>query len=174
MSYVEPTTVKIKFRSETRSLISEVEFDRMDCGPVAPAGLYWDPSGGLEQLALELHRVTKRNGLCFTFETFGFKGELPGKDTKLYYRGWWLEEAMDAALDKENVWELLDYPDDGTDSQCLFTWETICSYRELSRGWKSRYGWATEAAYTQHILRDEYGLQEYADANSQFERYGQS
>ncbi len=98
----------------------------------------------------------KKEGLCYTFETFGFENALPNDNVELYYRGWWLDEAMDAILDRGIEWKLRDYPDNGCDSQCLFTWTTICSYCEYSRGWQSKYGWITEQAYSNHIERDIY------------------
>ena len=174
MRYLEPVTIKIKARGDARSVVSEIEFDRMDQGPVAPAGLYVKQNGRPENLALELHRILQNDGLCYTFETFGFEGALPNDNVELYYRGWWLEEAMDAIFDEDNKWKLQNYPDDGSDSQCLFSWNTICSYCTYSRGWHSKYGWITEKAYLDHIEQDVYGLREYVEENSKFTRFGKT
>jgi hypothetical protein len=136
-----------------------VEFDRMDIGPVAPAGLYVDPKSGNEKF--QLHRVVDNEGLVFTFETFNRTHPLPRVGEVFSYRGWWIPAAMEAALDVGVKWEKKKYPDNGNHDHCLFSWETIASYAECNEGYFSeKYGWITCDSYEKFIEGDIYHLRD--------------
>ena len=168
MKYSEPETVEFSTERRGNVIRSEVFFDRMDAGPVAPAGLYFDPRSGTCDFAL--HRVTYRDGLRFAFETFGHNESLPMDHCKLRYRGWWLQEAMDAILDANAVWHRKSLCEVDSDESCLFSWEPV---RRASSGfaWVSVYGWCTEAAHSDHVIDDIWGLRERPELSSEFERY---
>src|SRR5688572_6411268 len=74
-------------------------FDSLDRpAPLAPAGLYTDPKSGQERF--QLHRAVSRQDELVTFETYGAQsGSKPKPGDVLFYRAWWVPEAMDAALD---------------------------------------------------------------------------
>ncbi len=157
MGYIEPKG-KIVEACETGNVSRLViEFDKMDSGPVAPAGLYIDPKSGSEQF--QLHRVVDVDGLKYTFETFSRTHPLPKVGEAFSYRGWWLPEAMEAALDINEKWEKRKYPDNGNHEHCLFSWETIASYADSNDGYFSeKYGWVTCESYENFIERDIYKL----------------
>jgi hypothetical protein len=127
--------------------------------PVAPGALYDKPSSGNAQFLI--HRLTKRDGLTITFDTFGVGDSPPPVGRQFYYRAWWRYQAMDAALDVATRWTRLAYPDDGTHEHCLFTWKAISSHTGQRIGYCSqKYGWITEQAYMDFIVRDIYRLRE--------------
>ena len=159
MKYREPKGKIVGVSEEGGTSRLTIEFDRMDSGPVAPAGLYTDPSSGEERF--QLHRVAQREGLVYTFETFHRPQPLPREGEVFFYRGWWLQEAMDAALDMSANWVRKNYPDNGDHAHCLFTWETIASYADCSEGYFSeKYGWITVEAYNKFINGDIYHLRD--------------
>jgi len=133
MKYIQPKgkILSAEVSNEASQLV--VEFDRMDTGPIAPAGLYLEPNSGNE--IFQLHRVIEADGLVFTFQTFTRTHVLPTVGDVLFYRGWWLPKAMDAALDTEESWIKKRYPDNG-------------------------YGWITREAFEQFIAGDVYRLRE--------------
>ncbi len=129
----------------------------MDSEPVAPAGLYIDPKSGNE--SFQLHKLIGCEDLVFHFETYNSNHPLPNIGEVFSYRGWWLPEAMEAALDTEAVWEHRTYPDNGGHDHCLFTWKELSSCSPENAGWWSEsYGWVTEKAYADYILKDVYNL----------------
>jgi hypothetical protein len=68
---------------------------------------------------------------------------------------------MEAALNRNVLWEHREYPDDGNHDHCLFTWETIAAYAETRSGyWSREYGWITKSAYDDFIRDDIYRLRE--------------
>ena len=149
--------IDVAEKGNTSRLI--IEFDKMDIGPVAPAGLYNDPSSGKEQF--QLHRVAENKGLIYTFETFNRPQPLPKAGQVYFYRGWWLQEAMDAVLDTNANWEWKNYPDNGDHAHCLFTWENIAFYADCNEGYFSeKYGWITVEAYNKFIRGDIYNLRD--------------
>ncbi|MEE9346084.1 MAG: hypothetical protein V3U88_10810 [Methylococcales bacterium] len=157
MGYIEPKG-KIIEASETGNVSRLViEFDRMDSAPITPAGLYINPKKGSERY--QLHKVIKIEGSVYTFETFDSCHPIPKQGDEYSYRGWWLPEAMDAALDTSEKWEKRKYPDNGNHEHCLFSWETIASYAECSEGYYSeKYGWITCESYNDFIVGDIYRL----------------
>jgi hypothetical protein len=125
--------------------------------PVAP-GAFYDKQGSGEEV-FPVHRVSKRDGLTLTFETFDSGRKLPPVGRALFYRGWWVRAAMDAALDVRCEWKRLAYPDNGSHDHCLFTWETISASTGERLGYFSeKYGWITEKAYMDFIVRDVFRL----------------
>ena len=156
--YVEPQGRIVEAGRDGTTSRLVVSFDRMDSGPVAPAGLYVDPRSGDERFPL--HRVVKQEGLVFHFETFNCSQPLPAVGENFAYRGWWLPEAMNAALDVEAVWEHRDYSKDGTHQHCLFTWKTIGEGGEESGWWSAKFGWICEQAHHDSIVHDIYRLRQ--------------
>lgn len=155
MPYVEPKGKILSVSKNDGVSRLVVEFDRMDSEPVAPAGLYIDPKTGNEQF--QLHRVINNEGLVFAFETFNSIHPLPKVGEVFSYRGWWLPEAMDAALDVGEKWEKRKYPDNGNHERCIFSWETIASYAECNEAYFSeKYGWITCDSYKKFIEGDIY------------------
>ena len=154
--YVEPKAVILEASQVAEVSRLKCSFDRMDPGPVAPAGLYTDPRSGQEQF--QLHRVTSQEGLVFTFETYNFAHPLPSRGSEYFYRGWWLQEAFDAATDMSTVWKKEFYPADRDDVQCLFSWETIAHWSKYKEGYKSKYGWVTVEAFHSVIINDCYRI----------------
>ena len=159
MGYVEPKGAIVSVSEQENVTRVMVEFDRMDIGPVAPAGLYVDPKTGNEQF--QLHRVVSNNGLVYTFDTFRSTHPSPKVGDVFSYRGWWLPEAMEAALDQNEKWMKKKYPDNGNHDHCLFTWDTIASYAENSEGYFSeKYGWITSESFEKYIHGDVYHLRD--------------
>lgn len=157
--YVSPKGKILNVQEENGVTRLIVEFDRMDSGPVAPAGLYIDPMSG--NATFELHRVIGVDALVFTFETFSRTHALPGVGDIFSYRGWWMPAAMEAALDTGEAWERKSYPDDGDHDHCLFTWESIASYTDHDEGYfSSKYGWITCESFDQFISGGLYRLRE--------------
>ncbi len=158
MSYLEPKGVIVDAsRANDISWVC-VRFDRMDSGPVAPAGLYVDPKIGQERF--QLHKLARKDGMLFYFETYNSTHPLPIPDEVYFYRGWWLQEAMEGALDSTAIWEKEVYPVNEGHEHCLFTWETISAYSENSEGYRSKHGWITVDAYNKFIRDDIYRLRE--------------
>jgi hypothetical protein len=125
--------------------------------PVAPGALYETPGSG--DALFPVHRVSKKEGLTFEFETFSSGLKLPPSGKTFSYRGWWTRGAMKAALDSDGGWRRLAYPNDGTHEHCLFTSETISSYTGEKIGYYSaNHGWITERSYMEFIVRDIYRL----------------
>ncbi|MBK8812700.1 MAG: hypothetical protein IPN69_18485 [Acidobacteria bacterium] len=86
---------------------------------------------------------------------------LPKVGEVFSYRGWWLPEAMEAALDVGLKWEKKKCPDNGNHEHCLFSWEAIASYAECSEGYFSeKYGWITCDSYEKFIKGDIYHLRD--------------
>ena len=159
MPHVEPkgTIQKVSERDNVSRLV--VEFDHMDMGPIAPAGLYIDPKTGDEQF--QLHRVSDREGLVITFDTFNRTHPLPRVGAVFSYRGWWNPEAMEAALDVGEKWDKRKYPDNGDHEHCIFSWETIAFYAECNEAYFSeKYGWITCDSYKKFIEGDIYHLRD--------------
>lgn len=157
MPYVEPrgTILEATFVEDVACLT--VTFDRMDEGPVAPGGLYVDPKSSEERF--QLHKQVEQLGLTFKFETYEPQQALPSVGQTLSYRGWWLPEAMDAALDTEADWQHNAFPDNGDHEHCLFTWATITSsVDEGFAWWSEKHGWISEQAYEDYIVNDKYRL----------------
>ena len=157
MAYIEPKGL-IKEATETNDVSRLViEFDRMDSGPIAPAGLYIDPKTGTEQF--QLHKHIDKKAQIHTFETYRSTHPLPKIGSVYSYRGWWLQKAMDAALDEKETWEKVIYPDNGNHEHCLFSWETIASYVENNEAYHSnKYGWISCESYLNFIKNDIYRL----------------
>jgi hypothetical protein len=126
---------------------------------VAPGALY-DKPGSADPVFL-VHRVSKQDGLVYTFETFDAGMKLPPVGRKFYYRGWWVRAAMLAALDASALWKRSAYPDNGSHDHCLFTWEAIGASEPHKVAYFSEtHGWITEQAYVDFIVRDIYHLRE--------------
>lgn len=135
-----------------------IRFDRLDAAPVAPAGLYVDLRSG--DARFELHKLVHRNGLVLAFETYDSTHPLPRVGEVYSYRGWWLPEAMEAALDATASWRLEKYPDNGGHDHCLFTWETIAAHTGHREAYHSRHGWISVEAYNKIIRDDVYRIRE--------------
>lgn len=177
MSY-EPKGVIVGVSERENVTRVVIEFDRMDPGPVAPAGLYIDPRTANEQFQLhrivgsngpvytveqfKLQRVGANNRLVYTAETFNSTHPSPKVGDVFSYRGWWSTEAYEAALDQKAKWSRQKYPDDGSHEHCLFYGGTIASYTENSEGYYNEeyYGWITCDSYEQFILGDVYHLRD--------------
>ena len=107
--------------------------------------------------------MVDNDGLVYTFETFNSTHPVPKVGDVFSYRGWWLPEAMEAALDNSEKWVKRKYPDNGGHEHCLFSWETIASYAENNEGYYSdKYGWITCDSYEKFIEGDVYHLREKA------------
>ncbi|NOS81472.1 MAG: hypothetical protein E8D46_06355 [Nitrospira sp.] len=156
MTYVEPKGEIVAVSQEGDVSHVCVRFDRMDLGPIAPAGLYVDPKTGNERF--QLHKLARNDGELFYFETYNSTHPLPMPGEVYSYRGWWLAEAMEAALDTKAEWVREKYPDNNDHEHCLFTWETITANSEISEGYRSKYGWITVNAYEKFIREDIYRL----------------
>jgi len=157
MAYVEPkgTVLQVLESKEVTQLV--IAFDRMDSAPIAPAGLYVDPRKGIERF--QLHRLVKQEKLVYTFQTYSRSHPLPDVGEVFSYRGWWLPEAMKAAIDTKEQWERKAYPDNGDHDHCLFTWENIAPLAENREGYYSdKYGWITCDAYARFVSGDYYRL----------------
>ncbi|MFS1524736.1 hypothetical protein ACL7TT_11570 [Microbulbifer sp. 2304DJ12-6] len=159
MVYIEPKGKIVTISSQSNVTRTVIEFDRMDSGPVAPSGLYIDPKTGTEQF--QLHRVVNCDELTYTFDTFNSTHPAPKAGDMFSYRGWWLPEAMEAALDNEEKWTKRNFPVSDNHEHCLFSWETIASYVENNIGYYSdKYGWITCESYERFIEGDVYHLRE--------------
>jgi hypothetical protein len=156
MAYVEPKGEIVAASQEGDVSRVCVRFDRMDLGPVAPAGLYVDPTTGDERF--QLHKLARNDGEMFYFETYNSTHPLPMPGKVYSYRGWWLPEAMKAALDTTAEWRREQYPEDEHHATCLFTWETIVANSNNCEGYRSKYGWITVDAYKKFICEDIYRL----------------
>ena len=154
--YISPTAEILRAREDGPISRLDVRFDRMDIGPVAPAGLYVDPNSGQE--SFQLHKVVGQDGLVFHFETYHSTHSLPSVGRLFAYRGWWTQDAMNAVLDTNAKWEHRTYPDDGTHEHCLITCEAIGSEYARAGWWSSAHGWIAEAAHRQFIVEDIYRL----------------
>ena len=156
MTYVEPKAEILEATQNSGVARIVARFDRMDSGPVAPAGLYVDPKSGNERF--QLHKLISQDQMIFTFETYDSSHTLPKPGEVYSYRGWWLPEAMEAVLDIKAQWTREKYPDNGNHEHCLLTWETIAAYAENNEGYHSRHGWITVNAYNRFIRDDIYRL----------------
>lgn len=157
----EPFVEVLRAESTDRGFRVVCKFSEPHREPIAPGALYDKPKLGEERFPL--HRVSKRDGLTITFETFspGLSVPPPPVGKSFFYRGWWTQAAMNAALDRHGDWKRIAYPNDGTHEHCLFLWETISSYTGERIGYySSKHGWITERAYTDFIVRDVYHLRE--------------
>jgi len=140
------------------------QFDSPYQEPLAPGALYSEPQSG--DARYEVHRMITRQTDLVTFETLGNQASNPPHIGETYYfRGWWLPEALKAALDTSVVWTHADYPANSDHAHCLFTWETIAAYAECKTGYFCKdYGWITEQAYRDHIQHDIYHLRDSPSA----------
>lgn len=163
MAYVEPKLEVVEALQSGDVVRIVGRFDRLTSPPLAPAGLYTDPKSASERYAL--HRAVAQQGQLATFETYGPQSRpLPRPGDVLFYRPWWVPEAMDAALDTTASWIRKRYPDNGDHDHCLFTWETISSYEGNREGyWSEKYGWITVEAYENFIAKDIYRLRSRND-----------
>lgn len=159
MAYEEPKGKILKITSQGNVIRSVIEFDRLPIEPIAPGGLYSSPKSGTQQF--QLHRLVSSEMLTLTFETF-VSAHPPPKAGEIYsFKSWWLPEAMDAALDREEQWVKKYYPDNGDHEHCLFTWATIASCSENPVGYYSeKYGWITCDSYHKYIEGDIYHLRD--------------
>jgi hypothetical protein len=85
MTYVEPKGVIVAVSQEGDVSRGCVRFDRMDLGPIAPAGLYVDPKTGNERF--QLHKLAGNDGELFYFETYNSTHPLPMQGEVYSYRG---------------------------------------------------------------------------------------
>lgn len=160
-----PHTVRVVATSRVADALRvhcELSFDPVDYpyfGPLAPCALdmtlYDNP-------VCELHRMGEKVGRRVVFERFdALDSREPEIGRTYFYRGYWIPEFLDAAMDTEAVWSLRDYPDNGDHDHSLFTWDTIAAYADNKQGYfNERHGWVTVEAYAQFIKGDLYRLRE--------------
>ena len=120
MAYTEPKGIILEASREGDTSRLCIRFDKTDIGPIAPAGLYTDPKSGHERF--QLHKLLRKEGDRFFFETYDSAHPLPVQGEIYYYRGWWLPKAMEAALDISEQWVREKFPEKENHEHCLFSW----------------------------------------------------
>lgn len=155
----EPLVEVLEAAVTDRGVRIVCRFSEAYLDPVAPGALYDKP--GSADAAFLVRRVSKKDELVYTFETFDTELKPPPVGRHFFYRGWWVRAAMKAALDASARWQRKAYPENGSHDHCLFTWEGIGAQEPNKVAYFSEaHGWITERAYVDFIVRDIYHLRE--------------
>ena len=124
--------------------------------PFAPAALYDTQTERVE--AVQLHKLVCSSEESFTFHTFPpqhVSSAIIGGT--FVYRPWWTPEQLEIVLDTSLPWSRERYPDDGSHTHCMLTWEAISAYAEPTEGYRcGRHTWITVDAYEKFIRGDLY------------------
>jgi hypothetical protein len=139
--------------------VLSLHLDRSPANPAVPAFLFdiSSPSIAQKRDACAVLEWMRPGGPPWQFECR--RGPLVSRGQTYGFQSMWTPLAFDAVTNLTATWAWTAYPDDGTDEHCLVTFRTISAAGPEKGGYfNEEYGWLSQEAYSECIVRDVYGI----------------